>query len=59
MKKAIFVGKLNCAEIRSVAKSDLGETSLTSYFNEEHGFVRLEYVNIDGSKMLINCVRVE
>jgi hypothetical protein len=32
---------------------------LTAYFNKEYGFVKLDYINIDGSKMIIDLVKVE
>lgn len=44
------LGELECYIIESIAKSRIGETKLTSYFNTELGFVRLNYTNIDGSK---------
>ena len=43
------LGKLSCFEIKSTATSELGETSLRAWFNENYGFVRLNYTNINGS----------
>lgn len=37
------LGDIECYKINSVADSDLGQTSLVSYFSPEHGFVRMEY----------------
>ena len=32
---------------------------LTSYFNEQYGFVKLEYTNIDGSRLVIELVEFQ
>lgn len=50
------MGVLPCAVIKSTAKSELGKTALTAYYNEKYGFVRMEYVNIDGSRIIIDLV---
>lgn len=50
---ATKLGDLECYVIESEAKSKLGTTKLTSYFNEKFGFVKLNYVNIDSSKIII------
>lgn len=52
------LGMLQCFKTRSVAKSKLGKTYLTSYFNSKYGFVRYEYVNIDKSKIVINLNKI-
>ena len=44
------LGDIECFIIESEATSRIGETSLTAYFNEKYGFVKLAYTNIDGSK---------
>jgi len=53
------IGELACFVIDGRAKSELGETRLTSYFNPEYGFVRLNYVNIDSSKINFDLVKFE
>jgi hypothetical protein len=53
------LGDIPCYEIKSVAKSRIGTTSLTAYFNEKYGFVKLDYTNIDGSKIIFNLVKFE
>lgn len=45
------LGSLLCYQISSHAESSLGRTELIAYFNEENGFIRLDYKNIDGSKV--------
>jgi hypothetical protein len=52
-------GDLPCYKIISVAKNPLGKTYLTSYFNLKYGFVRLEYVNINGSTLIIQLQTCE
>lgn len=46
-------GNLECLVIESIAKSSLGETTLTAFFHDKYGFVKLDYTNIDGSKTLL------
>ena len=53
------LGNLKCFVIEGIAKSELGETKLRSYFNEEYGFVKLEYTNIDKSKIELMLERIE
>jgi hypothetical protein len=55
--KTIF-GTLDCYIVEGQAESELGKTKLTSYFNEKYGFVRLEYTNIDNSKIEMNLQKV-
>jgi len=53
------MGDLICYKINSYAESELGKTYLTAYFNEIYGFVRLEYINIDGSMLNIELDKTE
>jgi len=53
------LGELSCYKIDSHAESKLGKTYLTAYFNEIYGFVRMEYINIDGSTLNIELERIE
>ncbi|HMN89053.1 MAG TPA: hypothetical protein PKD70_00380 [Saprospiraceae bacterium] len=46
-------GTLECYEVRAKAESELGETEMTGLFNPDYGFVQLDYVNIDGSRMVM------
>ena len=47
------LGEIECLVIESNAKSRIGETKLTAYFNTIIGFVKLDYTNIDGSKTIL------
>lgn len=47
------LGEIECLVIESNAKSRIGETKLTAYFNTKLGFVKLDYTNIDGSKTIL------
>jgi len=53
------LGNLECLVISATAKSDIGNTSLRSYFNSTYGFVKLDYTNINGSKTVLELVSVE
>jgi hypothetical protein len=53
------LGALNCYKIDSYAENELGKTYLTAYFNETYGFVRLEYINIDGSTLDIELYKAD
>lgn len=48
------IGKLDCWVINGIATSSIGSTGLMAYYNEELGFVKLDYTNIDKSKLIIN-----
>jgi hypothetical protein len=50
------LGTLLCWEVTAEAQSELGKTALLAYFNEEHGFVQLDYTNIDGSRLFMELV---
>ena len=47
------MGKLQCWKVAATATSAVGRTELISYFNEQHGFVKLDYLNIDGSRTVL------
>ncbi len=53
------LGKLECYVIHAKAKSRIGETRLISYFNPKFGFVKLNYTNIDGTKTVLELVKVQ
>ncbi len=44
------LGSMQCYKIQARGKSPLGESSLVSWYNEEIGFVTMDYINPDGSK---------
>ncbi|MDR2836178.1 MAG: hypothetical protein LBV69_08315 [Bacteroidales bacterium] len=52
------IGKLHCYIVDSYAVSELGKTYLTSYFNQKYGFVKLDYTNIDDSKIILNLIKI-
>jgi len=54
-----LLGDIECRIINAKGESELGETALKIYFNETYGFVRLEYVNIDKSRMNIQLIEIE
>lgn len=49
-------GELEVYEISSTANSRIGETGLTALFNEKYGFINLDYLNIDGSRTVLELV---
>jgi hypothetical protein len=53
------LGDMECYIVESEAKSNLGTTKLKSFFNENFGFVKLDYTNIDGTKTIIELEKVE
>ena len=52
------LGTMNCTVVESRAKSRIGTTQATFYFEEKLGFVKYEYVNIDGSTLTIELVEI-
>jgi hypothetical protein len=53
------IGEIDCFLIQGIAKSKLGTTRLISYFSEKYGFVKLEYTNIDRTKIIIEINKIE
>lgn len=52
------IGTFSCYKVHATATNRLGHTQLTAYFNQQVGFVRLEYTNIDGSKTVLSLNKV-
>ena len=50
------LGELSCYIIKSNAKSRIGKTELTAFFHEKYGFVKLNYINIDGTKTNLELI---
>lgn len=50
------MGTLPCVKVDAVAKSRIGKTYLTAYYNDTYGFVKMDNTNIDGSRLLVNLV---
>ncbi len=52
-------GLQNCFVIKAIANTSLGNTKLTAYFNNEYGFIALDYLNIDNSSIRIELIEVK
>lgn len=54
------LGKLNCKVTDGSGSSELNDllfkTSLKSFYHPKYGFVRLEYANINGTKLVIQLI---
>ena len=50
------LGTLSCVKVEAVAKSRIGKTYLTAYYNDTYGFVKMDNTNIDGSRLLVDLV---
>lgn len=50
------LGNLTCYVTEAEAINPYGKGYLTSYFNEKYGFVKLDYTNIDGSRLVIEMI---
>lgn len=53
------LGTLTCYVVESEAKSALGSTRLVSYYHKEFGFVKLNYTNIDKSRLILELQSIE
>jgi len=53
------LGNLPCARIQATGTSKLGTTALEAYFHPAYGFVRLNYRNIDASRVQLELVAVD
>lgn len=58
-KITLEIGEVDCYVIESIASSSIGKTKLTAYFNMEMGFVKLDYVNIDSTKTVLELIKFE
>lgn len=52
------VGEIDCWVVQSTATSSIGSTGLIAYYNEENGFVKLDYINIDKSRLTIEIKEI-
>jgi hypothetical protein len=50
---------IDCYVIEANCKSPYGESKLISYFNDQYGFVKLEYLNLDGSCFKFSLIKVQ
>ena len=50
------LGTLSCVKVEAVAKSRIGNTYLTAYYNDTYGFVKMDNTNVDGSRLLVDLV---
>ena len=53
------LGAMSCKKIEAIGKTALGATFATFYFNEQWGFVKTEYRNIDGSELVFQLIKVK
>lgn len=53
------IGYLKCFVVEATAQSEVGETRLVAYFNDEYGFVKLNYTNVDGSYLVMDIYSVK
>lgn len=53
-----FYENIECYVVESNAESKIGLTSLNAFFNEQLGFIKLEYINIDNSKLIIELKKM-
>ena len=51
-------GKLDCWIVDCISTSRLGKTTLKAHFSEKYGFVKLDYTNIDGSKLIFDLTKM-
>jgi len=52
------IGEMDCWVVQSTATSSIGATGLIGYYNEDNGFVKLDYINIDKSRLTIEIKEV-
>jgi hypothetical protein len=53
------IGEMDCWVVQSLATSSIGSTGLIAYYNEENGFVKLDYINIDKSRLTIQIKEIK
>jgi hypothetical protein len=53
------MGSMNCWVVQGTATSEIGATGLVAYFNEKNGFVKLDYINIDKSRLTMELKEIK
>jgi hypothetical protein len=53
------IGTLFCYLVAGTCLSSLGETKLIAYYNEQFGFVKMDFFNIDGSRIIFDAYNVK
>jgi hypothetical protein len=53
------IGTLFCYLVAGTCLSPLGETKLIAYYNEQFGFVKMDFFNIDGSRIIFDAYNVK
>lgn len=53
------LGEEECYVIKSKGEGGLGNTELISYFNEINGFVRMEYQNVNKSRLILELAEIK
>lgn len=51
--------QIDCWIIKGTAKCQLGNSKLTTYFNEEYGFVKMEYQNYENERLVFQLIKLE
>jgi hypothetical protein len=54
-----YAGIRDCFKIEAQGSSELGNTKAIFWFNEKLGFVRMDFLNIDGSQIILNLDSIE
>ncbi len=50
-------GIIECYEIKAQGKSKVGENMASFYFNPSLGFVKINYTNMDGSRIVLEAIK--
>jgi hypothetical protein len=53
------IGEMDCWVVQGTATSSIGSTGLIGYYNEDNGFVKLDYINIDKSRLTIEIKDIQ
>ena len=52
------LGNIECKVIEATATSGIGSSKLTSYYSPKYGFVKLEYILFNGTKINLNLIAI-
>jgi len=52
-------GKVNCFVIEANCRSPYGKSRLITYFNNEYGFMKMDYLNMDNSRFIFLLQRIQ
>ncbi|MFI2744082.1 hypothetical protein ACG2LH_15205 [Zhouia sp. PK063] len=52
------IGDIDCIVVHAIASSKIGESTLTAYYSDKYGFIKLEYTLFSGMKVELDIEKI-